>query len=145
MPAGEFEFAKLKEQQLLVTPIMVAAKLIPRIDENGDKYYVFFDADGIKNLSYKLMKNKLVDSINIEHDPNRKVSDINLVETWLVEDEDNDKSRKYGYNVPKGSWMGIYKVDNNDVWNDYIKTGKVKGVSIEGLFADKIILQNATS
>ena len=145
VPAGEFEFAKLKEQQLLVTPIMVADKLIPRIDENGDKYYVFFDADGIKKLSYKLMKNKLVDSINIEHDPDRKVSDINLVETWLVEDEDNDKSRKYGYNVPKGSWMGIYKVDNNDVWNDYIKTGKVKGVSIEGLFGDKIILQNATS
>ena len=142
VPAGEFQFSQLQEQQLLVTPIMVADKLIPRIDENGEKYYVFFDADGIKKLSYKLMKNKLIDSINIEHDADKKVNDINLVETWLVEDEVNDKSRHYGYNVPKGSWMGIYKVDNKDVWDNYIKTGKVKGVSVEGLFADKIIMQN---
>ena len=30
------------------------------------------------------------------------------------------------------------KVDNDDVWENYIKTGKVKGFSIEGYFADKL-------
>ena len=34
--------------------------------------------------------------------------------------------------------MGSVKVDNDDIWNDYVKTGKVKGFSIEGYFADKI-------
>jgi len=145
VPAGEFTFSKqMAEQQLLVTPIMIADKLIPRIDDEGNKYYVFFDAEGIKTLSYKLMKNKLIDSINIEHNPNQKVKDITLVETWLVEDPEFDKSKLFGFNVSKGSWMGIYKVDNKEVWNNYVKTGKVKGVSIEGFFADKIIMNNKT-
>ena len=41
-------------------------------------------------------------------------------------------------NVPIGTWMGTVKVNNEEVWNDYVKTGKVKGFSIEGFFADKI-------
>jgi len=144
VPAGQFEFAQqLKEQKLVAGPLMIADKLIPRIDENGEKYYVFFDADGIKKLSYKLMRNKLIDSVNIEHDPDRKVDDITLVETWLVEDSEQDKSNLYGYNLPKGSWFGIYKVNNEDVWENYIKTGKVAGFSIEGLFSDKVIMANA--
>jgi hypothetical protein len=34
--------------------------------------------------------------------------------------------------------MGSVKVENEDLWNDYVKTGKVKGSSIEGYFADKL-------
>ena len=89
------------------------------------------------------MKNKLIDSINIEHDSQRKVDDISLVETWLVEDPKRDKSNTYGYELNKGSWFGVYKVNNKDVWENYIKTGRVKGFSVEGLFNDKVIMQNA--
>jgi hypothetical protein len=144
VPANEWTFSAVNEDKMLLAgPLMIADKLIPRIDEEGNKYYVFFDADGIKKLSYKLMKNKLIDSINIEHDPNRKVDDISLVETWLVEDSEKDKSSLYGYNLNKGSWFGIYKVNNKSVWDDYVKTGRVKGFSVEGLFNDKIIMNNA--
>ncbi len=34
--------------------------------------------------------------------------------------------------------MGSVKVENDEIWNDYVKTGKVKGFSIEGYFADKL-------
>ena len=131
------------EKMLLAGPLMVADKLIPRIDDEGNKYYVFFDQEAIQKLSYKLMRNKLIDSINIEHDSQRKVDDISLVETWLVEDPQRDKSNSYGYELNKGSWFGVYKVNNKDVWDKYIKTGKVKGFSVEGLFNDKTILANA--
>ena len=50
----------------------------------------------------------------------------------------HDKSRKYGLNVPVGTWMGAVKVNNEDIWNNFVKTGKVKGFSIEGYFADKM-------
>ena len=40
--------------------------------------------------------------------------------------------------VPIGTLMGAVKVNNDEVWNDYVKTGKVKGFSIEGYFADKM-------
>jgi len=61
-----------------------------------------------------------------------------LVESWIVEDEVQDKSRKYGLNVPVGTWMGTVKVNNEKIWNEFVKEGKVKGFSIEGFFADKI-------
>ena len=48
-----------------------------------------------------------------------------------------DKSKKYGLSLPKGTWMVSVKVNNDEIWNNYVKTGKVKGFSIEGYFADK--------
>ena len=142
VPEGQFEFAAIGDKMELAGPLMVPDKLIPRYDDEGEKYYVFFDAAGIKKLSYKLMENKLIDSVNIEHDPDRKVADLTLVESWLVADEKNDKSNSYGYDLPKGSWFGVYKVNNEEVWDKYIKTGAVKGFSVEGIFNDKTILAN---
>ena len=128
------EFAALDEKQMLVGPLMVPNKLIPRIDDEGNEYYVYFTEETIKKLSYKMMKDKLIDAVNIEHDNNDRVEDAFLVESWLIEDADTDKSRKYGFNLPNGTWMGMYKIDNLNIWEDYVKTGLVKGFSIEGFF-----------
>jgi hypothetical protein len=62
---------------------------------------------------------------------------LTAVESWIVEDE-KDKTRFYGLDVPIGTWMLSMKVQNDEVWNDYVKSGKVKGFSIEGYFADKL-------
>ena len=43
----------------------------------------------------------------------------------------------YDLDVPVGTWMVSMKVNNDEVWNDYVKENKVKGFSIEGYFADK--------
>ena len=51
-----------------------------------------------------------------------------------------DKTKLYELNAPIGSWVGTMKVNNDVIWNDFIKTGKVKGFSIEGYFADKATL-----
>ena len=127
-------FAALDEKQMLVGPLMVPNKLILRIDEDGNEYYVYFTEDTIKKLSYKMMKDKLIDSVNIEHDNKDRVSDAFLVETWLIEDDKTDKSRKYGFDLPNGTWMGMYKIDNKRIWDEYVKTGKVRGFSVEGFF-----------
>jgi|TARA_R110000824_G_scaffold27691_2_gene93820 hypothetical protein len=142
VPEGQFLFKAQADKYELAGPLMVADKLIPRFDEEGNKYFVFFDAEGIKKLSYKLMTNKLIDSVNIEHDPNKSISDLTLVESWLVTDPENDKSNSYGYELTKGSWFGIYKVNSKEIWDKYIKTGAVKGFSVEGIFADKTIIQS---
>lgn len=72
----------------------------------------------------------------LEHQ--HELNGLSLVESWLVEDKVHDKSRKYGMDVPVGTWMGSVKVNNDEIWNEYVKTGKVKGFSIEGYFADKM-------
>ena len=137
-PTGslEYSFTALDEQQMLVGPLMVPNKLILRKDDNGDAYYVYFTEDTIKKIAYKMMKDKLIDRVNLEHDNDSVVEDAYMVETWLVEDPETDKSRKYGFNPVKGQWMGMYKIDNKKVWEDYVKTGLVKGFSVEGYFSN---------
>ena len=136
-----YGFAALEDQQMLIGPAMVPGKLIPRKDENGDTYFVYFTKDSIKKLAYKAMKDKIIDRVNIEHNSGELVDDVYLVESWIVEDPKTDKSRQYGLNPIEGTWMTMYKVDNLGVWEGYVKPGLVKGFSIEGYFAEQIITQ----
>jgi hypothetical protein len=62
---------------------------------------------------------------------------MSVVESWIIDDSKSDKSRLYGFDLPKGTWMISMKVNNDKIWND-VKEGKVKGFSIEGYFADKL-------
>lgn len=133
-----FSQEEMDEKKLVATPIMIPNKLIPRRDENGDKYYVFFSEETIKEIAYKFAQSKLADSINHEHDMNSMVDDIYLAESWIVDEPTNDKSNAFGYKLEKGSWFGLFKIDNDEYWNDYIKNGKVKGVSVEGFFVNKL-------
>ena len=134
-----YGFASIDEKQILVGPAMVPGKLIPRKDENGDLYYVYFTKDTIKDIAYKAMKDKVIDRVNIEHEPGKFVDDVYLVESWIVEDPETDKATKFGLNPVEGTWMTMYKVDNLDVWEGYVRPGLVRGFSIEGFFSEELI------
>jgi hypothetical protein len=132
--------AELQDKQMLVGPLMTPGKLIARIDEEtGEEYQVFFSKETIEKIAYKMMQDKLVDSVNIEHDGAHRVDDAYLVETWIVKDPEADKSVLYGFLPVTGQWYGMYKIDNRRVWNEYVKTGKVKGFSVEGYFLNNIL------
>jgi hypothetical protein len=130
---------ELQEKQMIIAPIMRADYMIPRLDKEGNEYQVFFSADTIKQIAYKAMKDGKVHNVNLEHDNEFMLDGVYMTETWLVEDPENDKSTLYGFSPNKGDWYGMYKVDNKEVWNTLIKTGKVKGVSIEGWFLQNLI------
>jgi hypothetical protein len=124
-----------KEKKILMGALLVPNKPIYR--KNGDdEYYIYFSKDTIAKASQLYLKNGYQGNSTLEHA--NALQGLTLVESWLVEDEVNDKSRKYGMNVPVGTWMGAVKVDNDEVWNEYVKTNKVRGFSIEGYFADKM-------
>ena len=71
----------------------------------------------------------------LEHQIN--LAGLTLVESWIKVDMEKDKSAAYGLNDVVGTWYVAMKVDNDEIWNEYVKTGRVKGFSIEGFFADK--------
>tara|TARA_R110002096_G_scaffold168486_4_gene339315 strand:+ start:9020 stop:9631 length:612 start_codon:yes stop_codon:yes gene_type:complete len=125
-----------KEKKILLGALLIPNKPIFRKGENEEDYYIFFSKDTIQKASQMYLKNGYQNSTTLEH--NETLSGLTLVESWLVEDEVQDKSRKYGLNVPVGTWMGAVKVNNEEIWNEYVKTNKVKGFSIEGYFADKM-------
>jgi hypothetical protein len=124
---------------MLIGPAMIPNKLISRKDEEGNPYYVYFTEDAIKRIAYKMMADKVIDKVNIEHDGEKFVDGAYLVESWIVEDPAKDKSLLYGFSPVKGQWMTMYKIENKNIWDDYVKTGKVKGFSIEGFLSEKLV------
>jgi hypothetical protein len=66
-----------------------------------------------------------------------KLEGMTVVESWIIEDEVHDKSRKYGLDMPVGTWMISIKCTNDEVWAK-VKENKIRGFSIEGYFADRL-------
>lgn len=122
------------EKRLVAGPLLIPNKKIIRMDEQMGMYNVFFKPETIETIARKFMKNKYNGEVTIEHD--KKVNGVYLTESWIIEQSSKDKSNLFGYTLPKGTWFGIYKVDNDQVWED-VKMGKYKGFSIEGLFEHK--------
>ena len=134
-------FAALSdEKRLVMGPILIPDKKILRIDGEGKPYHVFFKPETIKKLSEMYLKKKYTDKSTLEHDA--KINGVTLVESWVKESITKDKSALYNLNVPVGTWMGTFKIDNDTIWNDYVKTGEVKGFSIEGLFGQNLVEQH---
>ena len=144
-PAIESDFVALKNQEIKLAEvdadkqILMGALLIPNkpIYRNGEEgeYYIYFSKDTIVKASQLFLQNGNQSNSTLEH--NKALNGLTLVESWIVESE-QDKSRHYGLNVPVGTWMGSVKVNNSKIWEEYVKTKKVKGFSIEGYFADKM-------
>ena len=145
-PAIESDFVALKNQEIKLAEvdkekkILMGALLIPDkpIYRNGSEgeYYIFFSKDTIVKASQMFLQNGNQSRSTLEHA--QALNGLTLVESWIVEDKAKDKTALYGLDVPIGTWMGSVKVNNEDVWNEYVKTSKVKGFSIEGYFADKM-------
>lgn len=136
LKSQDFKFAEQdKERKILIGPILIPNKPIYRQNEK-EQYYIYFNRNTVRKASQLYLKQGHQGNSTLEHES--KLSGLTLVESWIVEDKENDKSNMYGMDVPLGTWMGSVKVDNDEIWNNYVKTGKVKGFSIEGYFADKM-------
>jgi hypothetical protein len=124
------------EQRLVVGPAMIPDKMIIRRNEiTGEIYYVYFTAETIKKLQQKFMQEKLLDKTNIEH--GRKfLNNVDVVESWIVEDQEKDKQQVFGMDYPKGTWMITMKVNDDSTW-EKVKDGKLKGFSVQGYFLEK--------
>lgn len=129
-------FAKVDgEKRILMGAILVPNKTIYRRDPNGEEYYIYFSKDTIRKAAELYFINANQSNTTYEHF--EAVTGCTLIESWFVEDEKIDKSALYNLGLTAGTWCGTMKINNDVIWNDYVKTGKVKGFSIEGYFADK--------
>jgi hypothetical protein len=133
-------FSAKEEERMIYTPLMIPNILIPRFDEvSQEKYFVKFTPETILNIRDKFMAELRNRKTNLEH-TDKKFEDVVMVETWIVQGE-KDKAYELGFTqeqVPFGTWMGAYKVletkEGDFVWNNYIKSKKVRGASVEGNF-----------
>ena len=136
LKSQEFKLAEVdKERRILMGALLIPNKPIYR--RNGeDEYYIYFSKDTVLKASQMYLMQGNQNNATMEHQ--YEINGLSLVESWLVEDKVHDKSVKYGMDLPLGTWVGSVKVNNDEVWNSFVLTKKIKGFSIEGYFADKM-------
>tara|TARA_R110002153_G_scaffold42058_4_gene119840 strand:- start:591 stop:1547 length:957 start_codon:yes stop_codon:yes gene_type:complete len=131
----KFEFKEVdNEKRILMGAAMIPEKPIYR-SEGGEEYYVFFTKETIRRASELYLMNGKQGNATLEHE--EKIEGLSLVESWIIEDSEKDKSRAYGLEYPVGTWMVSMKVNNEDIWETYVKEGRVNGFSIEGWFMQR--------
>ena len=146
LKSHEIKFTQVDaEKRILMGPVLIPDKPIFRKQVmNGEmqEFYVYFSKNTVSRASQMFLMKGNQGKATLEHD--LAVQGVCMVETWLKEDMEKDKSAIYGMSDPIGTWMGCLKVTNDDVWND-VKDGKFKGFSIEGYFADKMKMSKTPS
>ena len=121
-----------EEQRILVGPILIPEQLIYR-NQDGHEFNIKFTSETIKQVHRNFVMQGYQNNSTIEHS-GKQIEDVTFIETWIKEDEVHDKSVLYGFSEQVGTMFGLMKVNNDEIWNDYVKTGKVKGFSIDGVF-----------
>jgi len=130
-----------EEQRILMGAILIPEQPIYR-NQDGKEFNIVFPKETIKQVQQNFALKGYQNNSTLEHS-GEQIENVTFVESWIKEDEVHDKSVHYGFNEPVGTWFGLMKINNDVIWNEYVKTGKVKGFSIDGVFdMQKINLNN---
>lgn len=127
----KYEFKSNKDKQIVAGPAMIPDIPIYRFDEDGE-FYVVFTKEVIEQLANKFNKTAKEYKVNIDHKD--VVESAFIKSNWIIEDEEYDKSKMYGFNLPKGTWFLEVKVEDSEYWNNEVKGQNKIGFSVEGLF-----------
>ena len=124
------------EKRVITGPAMIPSSLIVRKDEKGNPFHVYFTAETIEKIARKFLADNNTHNTDINHD-NNVVTQNTLLESWIVEDPEKDKASYLGFDVPKGTWMVSYKINDEETWQK-IKAGEINGFSVTGNFLEKL-------
>jgi hypothetical protein len=126
------------DKMIITGPAMIPRSLIARKDELGNMFHVYFSEETIEKIARKFLADNNAHNTDINHN-GEVVTENTLLESWIVDNPEMDKSKSLGFNVPKGTWMTSMKINNKETWNK-IKAGDLNGFSVEGSFLE--IVQN---
>jgi hypothetical protein len=130
---GYAQFKSVEPDRRIITgALMVADTPIYRKSEKMGEFMVVFDKSTIEKIVQKFFKNKNTSNVNEMHETS--IEDVFMFESFITDKQRGILAPKGFKNIPDGSWFGSYKVDNEEVWNEFIKTGQFKGFSVEGVF-----------
>lgn len=130
-----------EKKRMLTQPLLIANQRIYRQNIKGFEAEVFATAQTVEKLAKHFFKKNYHHNSSIEHD--EEIEGFFIWESWIVQDPNNDKSNAMGFeNLPKGTWMCTAQL-SQQLWDDYVRTGEVKGLSIDALL-DVIEVDNQT-
>lgn len=138
-PAVERNFIQLsrevklslnEEKRELLGVALIPDFPIYRRDKQGE-YYITFSAEAIRKAAIDFYKKLNVNMADVEHNHNIE-NGITYFQSMIV-DKENGICPTAFKDLPDGTWIVGCKVENDSVWNA-VKSGEVKGFSIDGYF-----------
>jgi hypothetical protein len=130
------QFAADEERRIISGPAMLSNVPIYRRDEQAGEYYVVFTPETIYSIAQKFFAKGFNQNFNLMHDPTLKVEGVTVFESFIVDKARGISPMKGFEDAQDGSWFISAKINNDQVWQ-FIKEGKVKGFSVEGMFQYK--------
>ncbi len=117
--------------------VLIGKVLIPDMpifrgydQESGAPVFLRFSAEMILKLEQKFARNNFNNNINEMH--TEKMCSAFVFENWIVENPAMDKAALYLNDIQKGEMIAMVQVTDKKYWDEYIKTGKLNGFSIQG-------------
>lgn len=122
-----------EEKRIITGVVCLADTPIYRNNPVYGEHYVVFKRDMIEKMIDKYSKDGLFNSVNLQHDDNKFVDGIYMVESYIKNSERGIAPVEFA-NVPDGSWICSYKVDNIELWNQIKNSKLFNGFSLQGMF-----------
>jgi len=122
------------EKRIITAPIMVAETEIPRYNPLIGNYFVKFSKDTILKMMKKYFKENKINNVNEQHNPKKVVNGVYLIESFIV--GERVKTDLYP-NIPDGSWVGSFYIEDEDYWNKLKTDDNFNGFSLEGRFIEQ--------
>jgi len=130
----KIRFAIDSEKHVVSGPAMIADMLIYRNDpEKLGEYYTVFDKAAILSIVQKFFRKGFIQNFSVMHNPETKTSGVTIFESFLTDETRGIAPMKGFEDVADGSWFISAKVDDPVIW-EKVKSGEVKGFSVEGIF-----------
>lgn len=121
------------EKRIVYGPLMIPDQEIFRSDGWGGFWYIKFTKETIEKAARNLLKNGAGSNVNHMHLD--KLKGLHISEIWVSADSEKDKSVVLGLTPqPAGTLFLGMAVDDENYWQEYIKTGVLTGFSLEGFF-----------
>ena len=116
----------------IAAPVLTPMDVYRKDEKTGEEYYAVVTTEYIEQVFVDFMAKRTGGVVfNDEHDESKEVPAY-ILETWLVEDPETDKSKTvYGLEVKKGTWFAVQQFTDKQVYKQFVKEGKT-GFSIHG-------------
>lgn len=126
-------FSKSDEKRYITGPIMIPNKPMLRAFSDGSGYYnCVFTEESILNTVKKASKFGKFNELNLRHSQLQKdmVHNVYLIESLILGENTSSNIEEYK-DLPNGTWIGTFWVEDENYWNDVIKSDEFNGFSVE--------------
>ena len=134
--AGKQLFALKDSAERLITGCLMKAETPIYRNDNGYEYYIVFSKETIQTMAQKMLADSTFKNIDTQHNGELLPQGaLTLMELYV---KDSNKGIDPNFvDVPDGSLMVTFKVNDESIWQECANGGFLNGFSLEGFFETK--------